>query len=391
MNYERPILKELNIRLKEPHRKIQILSGARQVGKTTLIKQALNKISSPHIYKIAESGFTTTWLDQQWALARALEKQSTEPIVLVIDEIQKIQNWSERIKRLWDEDTYNNARIQVVLLGSSSLLLHKGLNESMAGRYELLHIPHWSFSECRDAFDLSLEEYCYFGAYPGALVYKNDEKRFLSYMEESIVEPVVSRDILSQFIIHKPALLKQLFKLGSTYSGQILSFNKMLGQLHDAGNATTLSHYLSLLDQANVIKGLNKYSPNIIKQRQSSPKLQVYNNAFLTASSQIGFREWKQSPKLKGRWVESMIGAHLSQDPRVNTYYWRENNEEVDFVVEKNGKVFSLEVKSAKKKNTTKGQEIFANKFAPDATLLIGEDGIPVEFFLTSPIETFLP
>tara|TARA_B000000565_G_C23651515_1_gene326822 strand:+ start:106 stop:741 length:636 start_codon:yes stop_codon:yes gene_type:complete len=206
-------------------------------------------------------------------------------------------------------------------------------------------------------------------------------------MEDSIIEPVVSRDILSQFIIHKPALLRQLFKLGSTYSSQILSFNKMLGQLHDAGNATTLSHYLSLLDQASVMKGLSKYSPNVIKQRQSSPKFQVYNNAFLTVSSQISFKDWQNNTKIKGRWIESMIGAYLSQDPRMKVYYWRENNTEVDFVVEQNGKLYSLEVKSSYYKLNNKGQEIFSKKFNPDATLLIGPDGISLEQFMTTPIQ----
>ena len=247
--YERPILKTLLERLYEARNKIQILSGARQVGKTTLVVQAFKKINQPYIYVIAESGFSMNWIDQQWAAARALTHNHPEGAILIIDEIQKIENWSERVKHLWDEDTVKDRTLKVVLLGSSSLLLHKGLSESMLGRYEILHIPHWSYLECKAAFDMSLDEFIYFGGYPGALVFRHDEDRFLSYMQDAIIEPIIARDILSQFIIHKPALLRSLFSLGCYYSGQILSFNKMLGQLQDAGNTTTLAHYLTLFKQ----------------------------------------------------------------------------------------------------------------------------------------------
>jgi len=390
MNFERPILETLIQRLKESRQKIQILSGPRQVGKTTLSVQALKKITQPYLQVIAESGFTTSWLDQQWAVARSLSTQHPEGAVLVIDEIQKIDNWSERVKRLWDEDTVSEKLVKVVLLGSSSLLLHRGLTESMAGRYEVIHIPHWSFTECESAFGVSLDEYLYFGGYPGALTYRHDEDRFLAYMQDAIIEPVVTRDILSQFVIHKPALLRELFRLGCEYSGQVLSYNKMIGQMHDAGNTTTLAHYLNLLDQAGVLKGIDKFANEKVRQRQSSPKLHVYNTALMTGASNISFVSTIEDPELKGRLVESVVGASLLMDSKSEVFYWREDNKEVDFILRIKGKLIAIEVKSGRKVKNLSGLNIFHKKFSPDSTLLIGTGGIPLDVFLKTPITQFL-
>lgn len=390
MTFERPILQTLVDRLKEPRQKIQILSGPRQVGKTTLSVQALKKITQPYLHVIAESGFEVSWLDQQWAIARSLSHEHPNGAILVIDEIQKINNWSERVKRLWDEDTVSGKLLKVVLLGSSSLLLHRGLTESMAGRYEVIPIPHWSFSECQTAFDVSLDEYLYFGGYPGALIYRHDEDRFLSYIQDAIIEPVVTRDILSQFIIHKPALLRELFRLGCEYSGQILSYNKMIGQMQDAGNTTTLAHYLKLLDQAGVLKGIDKFASEKVRQRQSSPKLQVYNTALMTGIRNIGFKSTMKDPELKGRLVESTIGTNLLMDPKSEVFYWRENNNEVDFVVKIKGKLIAIEVKSGMKAKSLPGLEAFHKNFSPDGMLLVGTGGIPLDVFLTTPIIQFL-
>jgi predicted AAA+ superfamily ATPase len=390
MTFERPIISSIITRLHEKRQQIQILIGARQVGKTTLITQALSKINQPHIYTIAESGFSTNWIEQQWSFARALTHQHSEGAILVIDEIQKIENWSERVKRLWDEDTANKRLLKVVLLGSSTLLLHKGLTESMAGRYEIIPISHWSFSECKAAFDTTLDEYLYFGGYPGALTYRHEEERFLSYVQDSIIEPVVSRDILSQHIIHKPALLRELFRLGCSYSGQILSFNKMLGQMQDAGNTTTLAHYLTLLDQSGVLKGIHKFTNEKIRQRQSSPKLQVYNNALMTGALKPQFKKVIADQELKGRFVESTIGSHLLMDKKSEVFYWREDNKEVDFIIKTKGKTVALEVKSGKSASQIPGLEIFQTKYSPDNILLVGTGGIPLEAFLTTPFEHFL-
>lgn len=373
--------------MQEP--KIQILLGARQVGKTTLIQQALKKVSTPYHYTIAESGYNASWIEQQWAMARALATSGSSTI-FVIDEVQKIDNWSERVKRLFDEDVIRGKKVHLILLGSSSLLLQKGLSESMAGRYEIIHIPHWSYPECKEAFDLTLNEYIFFGGYPGALAYKDDEDRFFAYVQESIIEPVVTRDILSQHLITKPALLRELFRLGSEYSGQILAFNKMLGQLQDAGNTTTLSHYLNLLDQTFVLKGIHKYANQAVRKRQSSPKLQIYNTALQTCVQKVSFKTTMDNPDLKGRIVESCIGAHLLSNPLLEVFYWRENNEEVDFVVKLKEKVIAIEVKSGKKFKAPSGLETFSEQFPTDAKLLIGTGGIPIDTFLSTSVENFI-
>jgi predicted AAA+ superfamily ATPase len=384
--YKRPVISKIIGRLTEP--KVQIILGARQVGKTTLMQQALKYATTPYHYAIAEGGYTPSWIEQQWTIVRSLSQNG--PALLVIDEIQKIDNWSERVKRLLDEDIFFNRKVHVILLGSSSLRLHKGISESMAGRFEIIPIPHWSFQECQEAFGLTLDEYIFFGAYPGALPYRNDEERFFTYIQESIVEPVVSRDIVSHHLVTKPALLRELFRLGSEYSGQILAYNKMLGQLQDAGNTTTLAHYLTLLDQTFVLKGIYKYTNQPIRQRQSPPKLQVYNSALQTSALKTPFKESMQNPDFLGRLVESCVGTHLLSHPTAEVFYWREDNQEVDFVVKIKGKIIAIEVKSGKKLKAPSGLEVFSTKYPTHAKLLVGSGGIPIETFLKTPLEHFI-
>lgn len=385
--FERPIVNKVLYRFREPY--IQILFGARQVGKTTLIQQALKKATSPHHYIIAESGYTSSWIEQQWAIVRSLAINNISAII-VFDEIQKIDNWSERVKRLFDEDTIAGRNIHPVLLGSSALMLQKGLSESMAGRFEVIHVPHWSFAECKEAFGLTLDEYIFFGGYPGALRYKDDEDRFFSYVQESIIEPVVTRDILALEQVRKPALLRELFRLGSEYSGQILALNKIMGQLQDAGNTTTLSHYLNLLDQSFVLKGIFKYTNQAIRQRQSAPKLQVYNMALQSAIHKTSFKECFENTDLKGRFVESCVGTHLLSQDGAEVFYWREDNEEVDFVVKLRGKIIAIEVKSGKKFKAPTGLETFSKHYPTNAKLLIGSGGIPLDVFLQTPLDHFI-
>ncbi|MDP2193993.1 MAG: ATP-binding protein [Alphaproteobacteria bacterium] len=390
MLYERTILQTVLNRLKEPRNKMHILSGARQIGKTTLIHQALKKIDGPKIYAIAESGFSALWIEQQWSAARALSTTHADGVVLVIDEIQKIDQWSERVKRLFDEDTIQHKNVKVVLLGSSALLLKKGLTESMAGRFEIIPMTHWTYSECQEAFDLTLDEFIYFGAYPGAIPFRHDENRFFSYIQDAIIEPVVSRDIFSQHIIHKPALLRELFRLGCDYSSQILSFNKMLGQMQDAGNTTTLAHYLTLLEQSSVLMGIHKYIKEPLRKKQSSPKLQVFNTALQSSVIKTNFKQSMEDPEIKGRLVESAIGAYLLSHHNAHIYYWRENNKEVDFVVELHGKIIVIEVKSGKRITSIPGLELFDKKFSTDSKLLVGMGGIPLDVFLKTSLESFI-
>jgi predicted AAA+ superfamily ATPase len=394
--FERSYLKVLKERIEEPRRFIQVVLGPRQIGKTTMITQLLSQLSILHTYESAEVVATAhaTWLTQVWESARLRMKvASATECLLVIDEIQKIDNWSEIVKQQWDKDTTEGINLKIILLGSSRLLIQKGLTESLAGRFETLYLGHWSFAEMETAFGWTIEQYVYFGGYPGSAALINNEERWKNYINDSLIETSISKDILMLTRVDKPALLKQLFELGSLYSGQILSYSKIVGQFQDAGNTTTLANYLRLLSDCGMLGGLEKYAGNIIRRRSSSPKFQVYNNALLSAQSSNIYQEVITNPLLWGRLVESSVGAHLinrSITDRYNLYYWREGADEVDFVLEKGNKLIALEVKSGSKARNA-GMGVFAEKFHPSKLLLVGTGGIPyADFLKINPKELFV-
>jgi predicted AAA+ superfamily ATPase len=387
--YRRPHFKELVKRLKEPRSFIQVLAGPRQTGKTTLINQVLEAVDIPSHYASADDvpNWSKTWVEQQWEIARlkARTSKAKSGFILVFDEIQKIKDWTVTVKKLWDEDTRKKHSIKTVLLGSSPLLLQSGLEESLGGRFEILNISHWPFREMKAAFDLTYEEYVYFGGYPGSMVLIRDEERWRNYVRDALIETTISKDVLMMTRVDKPALLRQLFEVGSLYSGQILSYNKMLGQLQDAGNTTTLALYLKLLSGAGMLTGIEKYAGETFRQKASSPKFQVLNNALLTAQSGQSFREWRQNPEMWGRLVESAIGAYLvnaSKGSDINLYYWRAKDKEVDFVLEKGPKRIAIEVKSSSKKEKLPGLDAFTSNFPDVKPLLVGENGFPPREFL---------
>lgn len=393
--FEHPYLKTVTARAKEPRKFIQVIMGPRQVGKTTIVTQLLSRITIPHQYESADtiSATNSAWLMQIWESARfRMNASGTSEFILVIDEIQKIDNWSEIVKLQWDKDTRENTNMKVLLLGSSRLMLQKGLTESLAGRFETLYVGHWSYAEMKAAFGWNIQQYIYFGGYPGSATLIEDEERWKKYIKESLIETSISKDILMMTRVDKPALLKRLFELGCIYSGQILSFTKIVGQLQDAGNTTTLANYLELLSSSGLLGGLEKYASDIIRKRGSSPKFQVYNNALLTSQSDETYKKAIINPELWGRLVESAIGTHLinySVSGLYNLYYWREGNHEVDFILEKGDRVIGLEVKSGTKSENT-GMAVFANKFRPEKVLIVGTDGIPYEEFLQiNPKELF--
>jgi predicted AAA+ superfamily ATPase len=397
--YKRAIFDEILSRVKEPRSFIQILAGPRQVGKTTLAKQVMDALGAATHYASADepSLKSDVWIEQQWELARYKTKnrsvESGEPCLLVLDEIQKLPNWSESVKRLWDEDSFNQVPLKVMLLGSSPLLIKSGLGESLAGRFELIPITHWSYSEVKAAFGWGFNEYVYFGGYPGAVKLSNDIERWTHYIKESLIETTISRDILLMSRIDKPALLRRLFELSCAYSSQVLSFQKMIGQLQDAGNTTTLAHYLELLSGAGFVTGLQKFAGQQVRRRNSSPKLQVLNNALMTVQANIGFKELVGNRELWGRWVESAVGAHLVNQTigkGIGLYYWSKNNQEVDFVLEKGNRVTAIEVKSGAAGVKLPGLERFAKEFKITKQLLIGAQGITFEEFLTTPVTDWL-
>ena len=393
--YERPYLKQVKSRIKESRKFIQVILGPRQVGKTTMVTQLLSQLSIPYVYESADAIAATNsaWLMQVWETARLRMKASgASEYLLVVDEIQKIDNWSEIIKQQWDKDTRENVNIKLILLGSSRLLIQKGLTESLAGRFEMFYLGHWSFTEMQDAFNWSVEQYIYFGGYPGSASLIEDEERWKNYIKDSLIETSISKDILMLTRVDKPALLKRLFELGCLYSGQILSYTKIIGQLQDAGNTTTLANYLKLLSDCGLLGGLEKYAGSVIRQRSSSPKFQVYNNALLTSQDDETYSTVIVNPKLWGRLVESSVGAHLlnhSISERYNLHYWRDGNNEVDFILEKGDKLIGLEIKSGASAES-EGINVFNGRFHPDKMLLVGTGGIPYEEFLKiNPRELF--
>ena len=412
--FMRPIGRVVEARLREPRRFIQVLAGPRQAGKTTLARQVVAGLSVPAHYASADDPALrdAIWIEQQWAMARLTAGESggaddlhqgSRPgrhgdpadhhggagAILILDEIQKISGWSDVVKRLWDEDSLAGTPLQVIVLGSAPLLVQRGLTESLAGRFELVPITHWSLPEMRDAFGWGVSHFVFYGAYPGAAALIDDPPRWASYIREALVETTLGRDILLLTRVDKPALLRRLFHLACDYSGRELSYQKMIGQLQDAGNTTTLAHYLDLLSGAGMVTGLQKYAGETVRQRASSPKLQVMNTALMTALANRTFEDAQHDREYWGRLVESAAGAHLVNAARLEAlavYYWRAGDREVDFVIQRGRELLAIEVKSGRRKPSLEGMKAFQASFGAVRTLLVGEQGVSLEMFLSTPV-----
>lgn len=391
----RPQIKTLQAHLEEPRRFIQVLAGPRQIGKTTLVGQLVERLQVPttSISADAVDPENTEWIADQWAAVRkTMELAKESEHILIIDEIQRLTNWSEMVKREWDYDTRYRLNIKVILLGSSRLLIQDGLNESLAGRFELIHMPHWSYGEMKEAFGFSLEQYIYFGGYPGAAPLIQDEKRWRNYMRHTIINPSVEKDVLMTKRILKPELMRRLFVLGASYSAEIVAFNKLLGQLQDAGNTTTMANYLTVLDEADLLCGLQQYSPDKIRRYRSIPKFQVFNTALQSACQTNTFSNVYIDRQRWGRWVESAVGAHLlngSADGEYLVCYWRDGDDETDFVLVRGEEVLGIEVKSGRR-TAGNGLAAFKKRFPGAKTLVVGTGGLDLElFFRTQPEQLF--
>lgn len=395
--FDRKVLSLLAGRLAEPRRFIQVLAGPRQVGKTTLSQHVNRILQYPNQFATAdEPGIKGSgWLAVQWEVARNLARASEARggALLVLDEVQKIPGWSETVKRLWDEDSRLGIPLRVLVLESAPLLVQAGLSESLAGRFEVIPVAHWSFSEMRDAFGWDLDHYLFFGGYPGAAPLINDRERWARYILDSLVETTVSRDILLMTRVDKPALLRQLFSLACVYSGQILSYTKMLGQLQDAGNTTTLAHYLRLLNGAGMVAGLSKYSGAAVRSRASSPKLVVLNNALLTAGLGESLETTRADGETWGRIVETAVGAHLVNSAvgtDIEVFFWRDRNMEVDYVLKKGRRVCAIEVKSGRRREAMSGLNEFIRAYPKARPLLVGTGGLSLESFLERSVGEWL-
>lgn len=390
----RPQLPQLLKRLHEPRRFVQILAGPRQVGKTTIARQAVAACGLPHVYASADgpSPPGPEWIDHHWDAATREARSGAA--VLVLDEVQKVPRWSEVVKARWDDDTHQGRQLRVILLGSAPLLVQQGLTESLAGRFELIRVPHWSLDEMREAFGWDLDRYVLFGGYPGSAPLVDEPARWAAYVRDALVETTLSRDVLLMTRVDKPALLRQLFDLACAYSGQELSYTKMLGQLHDAGNTTTLAHYLTLLNGAGLVTGLQKYAGDTARRRGSSPKLCVLNTALTTSRPGVVHQRLREDPVSWGRLVESCVGAHLlntAAEGGVHVSWWRDGTAEVDFVLHAGSALVAIEVKSAWSA-PSRGLAAFRAQFPRARTLLVGagSGAIGLEPFLSRPAPEWL-
>ena len=390
----RHILAAFTVRLQEPRRFLQVLAGPRQVGKTTLVRQALaaladmpGKTIAQHSVSADNPGLAGSgWLTTQWETARALAANAGS-CILVLDEVQKLPDWTEEVKRLWDEDTRAARDVRVVVLGSAPLLIARGLPESMAGRFEMTRLGHWRFIEMREAFGFTLDQFIFYGGYPGAAGLIGDPPRWAAYVRDALIETTISKDVLLMSPVQKPALLRRVFDLACRYSGQELSYQKMLGQLSDAGNTTTIAHYLQLLEGAGMVCGLQKYSGQAVRQRGSSPKLQVFNTALMGAIAStegFDFKRLRATPELWGHITESAVGAellarhleHSSTQPLI--HYWRNGQDEVDYVLRHQGQLFAYEVKSGGNPGNTRGLDAFCKLNPGCRPLVLGTGGMPL-------------
>ena len=370
---------------------LQVVVGPRQVGKSTAAAQVEKRLGWPSLTASADAPLPhpPEWIETQWRLARAKTASTAKRVLLILDEIQKVPGWSEVVKRLWDEEKRTDGLVRVLLLGSSALLVQRGLSESLAGRFFLHRCSHWSWPECTEAFGWDLDRWIYFGGYPGAAALADDETIWKRYVADSLIETVLARDVVQMQTITKPALLRHLFALAAQYPAQIFSYNKMLGQLHDAGNTVTLAGYLRLLETGFLASGLELYSKGQVRKRGSSPKLILWNNALVNATSLKTFEQAFADGSWWGRLVENAVGAHLLnhlQGPPWSVTYWRDTGEEVDFVVSHGAQTWAVEVKSGRG-NKASGLAAFRQRYPKAKVWLVGDTGIPLADFFSRPAQ----
>lgn len=390
--YERSFVTTLSDRLRESRRFIQVVIGPRQTGKSTGVSQALGKLSAP----VVEYAFDrprdrrSAKLEEIWGQAREMLGSSPE-VILSLDEIQKVPDWSSTVKFLWDEDTRRGNNIKVVATGSSALTLRGGMAESLKGRFEEIASTQWTLAECRDAFGYSLDDFLFFGGYPGAAALKDEPDRWFAYMHDSIIEPTITQDVLEMETVKKPALLRALFEIGAMYSAREISYRKLLGQLDDRGNTEVISHHLDLLSHAGLLSGLRKYDEKPLRSKTSSPRLLVHDTSLMTAASEEDAEALFANPAQKGHLIETAAGAYLlerSRQERFSVRWWRDRNDEVDFVITKGRKRTAIEVKGGHTRRT-KGLGAFVEKYPGTYVLIVGAESCPLEEFLLGNISLF--
>jgi predicted AAA+ superfamily ATPase len=393
MEFERKIVAQITARLLEPRRFIQVVTGPRQTGKTTAITQALVHVGLPYRFVSVDrqASMSLEWLEAEWRIARSLIDNEHPSAVLVLDEIQNIPQWSGTVKALWDEDARSKLDLRILVSGSSSLLLQKGLSESLMGRFEVVRCTHWNLREMRDAFGYGLDDFLLLGGYPAAATLKNDPERWLHYMSDSIIEATISRDVLHMEEVRKPALLRNLFILGCQYSAQEISYRNLQGQLSDKGNVATIAHYLDLLGNAGLLGALMKFNNKELETRRSSPRLMVFDTSLMTSASRSQAGLLLTEPERRGHLCESAVGAYLLARSKIemfDMYWWREGNHEVDFVLKHGMELIALEVKSGRNRRAD-GLVEFLRCYPHAQPMIVGDESTPIESFLLGKVPLF--
>ncbi|MBI4370240.1 MAG: ATP-binding protein [Elusimicrobia bacterium] len=357
---------------------LQVVTGPRQVGKTTIALQVHERWRGQKVYESADQPYTpdAEWISTHWKNARHLPLKAGEGTLLILDEVQKIPRWSEVVKVLVDEDRRARARLRVLLLGSSALLVQRGLTESLAGRFELHRHMQWSFKECRECFGLGLNDFLVFGGYPGALALRKDPVRWSRFVRDSLIETVIGKDVLLMSPVQKPALLRQAFGMACAHPAEIMSYQKMLGQLADAGNTVTIAHYFQLLAAAYLMSPLQRWSGSRIRQRGSIPKIILRDNSLVTALAPGAMKDGKLDAAWRGRLVENAVGAALlasAESEGSEVFYWRDRKDEVDFVLRRGEELVGIEVKSGQQASALAGAAQFKRRFPKSRLVVIGE------------------
>jgi predicted AAA+ superfamily ATPase len=341
----------LTRRLAEPAPgRIQLLAGPRQVGKTTLLLEIAEALGRRALYAAAdapEAALPGFW---ERLLARAEDVAAAEGrAVVLLDEAHLLHDWAGHLKGIWDRFRRRRTPVHVVATGSSSLHLAAGSRESLAGRFERITLAHWSASSIADAFHLAPEDAAELlvrmGSYPGAYPLRQDVPRWSAYVRDAILEPAIGRDILALAAVRRPALLRQVFAVAASSPAQIVSLQKIQGQLQDAGAIETVAHYLALLEEAFLVAPIPKFSVRTARRRAAPPKLVTLNNALVAVMDPQGIAQAGRDPGRFGSWVENACLAHAwSSGQRVS--YWREEPLEVDGVLEGSWGSWAIEVKT---------------------------------------------
>ena len=390
--FERKLVSQLVDRINEPRKFIQIVTGPRQTGKTTAVLQALKKINLPRYYVNADDPalVSENWLRHEWKLARILAK--TGGAILIIDEIQNVSRWSSLVKLLWDDDTLLQIPLKVIIIGPSALLLQRGLTESLMGRFEVLHCLHWNYSECKEAFGYTIDDFLFFGGYPGAAKLINEDDRWTEYMGSSIVDPAISHDILMMEKVRKPALLRSLFLYGCMHSAQQMSYVKIPEQLLVTDNTVTIKYYLNLLEKAGMLAGLQNYSVNQIRIIQNSLRFIVYDTSLMTYAFDVNKQRFLDNAGDYSRLVQSAVGANLLVRGKAEGFevYWcHECDTVADFIIKSGRHLTSVEVNTGRVKSSN--DSVVLKKLNPDAPpFSIGSDITTLEDFFLGKTPLFL-